>query len=407
MIKATTRRAGHGAIAAAAAALLVAGCGTVRYSAGQPARPAAHQGVRTAAGAPRVSVRLPASYGTPTFIAGSPRGAGVFVWNSTGNSGASVYFVDGRGRSRSWPVRTGPANQFQRGASGFAVHGTSVWIGLNSSVIELSTRTGRVSTWRIPAPRPLPAAYRPAPGSPGATPAVQSLAVAPDGSKVAVAMSASTGVQVLQVRTGTWSSLALPAPADEPLAVGYSASGTLGAGFGSLATGQPDGFLAVTPGGRAVVSTVRDSWEVQGYRADGFLVGATRPDLVSATGATSPLAAPGLLLDPTGPPEPAAVLPAGQLAFITARGVLRFPSDARSARSAAAAATVSAPAAVRCGRSDVSPPRAAAQAASRPGPSRSGPGRCQPRVELMTADHAGNVWVVLSDSQHTVARLSG
>jgi len=340
---------------------------------------------------------VPESFGTPTFIVGNPAGAGVYIWNSTANSRASVFYENASGMLRSWPVLTGAANTFQRGASGFAVIGTSVWMGINSSVIELDASSGRVRYWRIPVTRPLASKYLFRAANGQAMPAaVQGLAVAPNGD-VAVAMSQSSAAELLYSRSGKWRQINMPASFDEPISVGFSSTGVLGVGFADHKTHLANGFL-IYRHGNAATSAVRDAWEVTPISNGDFLVGASRPDIVGVDGVSAHLATPAALLDPTGPAEPPAYLPTNQVIFITESGVIRFPVETVHQNARIAATALSLPR-VRCAVLMRS-------ISVLPGARRPSHGRwCSVPIQLMTSDAAGDIWVLTGLRSGTISRL--
>jgi hypothetical protein len=390
------------AVIAVVALVVLSGCGVkAQHPAAQhPARVAADSrpttaGAKLVAARLGVSATLPASFGTPTFLAGNPSGAGAWVWDSTANSRDALAFVNASGKARFWPVLSGAVNSGQHGFSGFAVSGHAVWIGINRTLIRLDTGTGRTRTWPIPATRPLTAAGTASGGLPAS---VQALAVSPRG-MVAVAMSQSSAVQVLDPASGAWRQIPLPAVSDEGIAVGYSSAGVLGVGFASHVTHLSDGFMITRPG-RALTTTVGDAWEVEPYGPSGFLVGSSHPDLVSAAGSAVPLSAPAVVLDPTGPAEPPAFLPGGQLAFITETGIIRLAgTDLRP--QAGSAGTVLALPQIRCaklyaGISFFGGIKTHLQHHGR---------ECSTPILLMTTDKAGNIWIITQTHPNTIAEL--
>jgi hypothetical protein len=398
---------GISTLCAVAAAL--SGCAVKQYHEPRPAatRPASLS--RPAAGAKThgriaatigVSATLPSTFGTPIYIAGNPAGSGVWIWDGGPNSRTALYFENGQGRLRAWPVLTGAANGGPRGQSGFAVTGHTVWMGINRTVIALDGRTGRVRTWAIPATKALPLAYQGG-GAHGRFPAaVQALGVSPDGA-VAVAMTQSSAVEVLDLASHSWRQVYLPENVDEPISVGFSAAGVLGVGFANLGTHQSDGLLIARACG-TVVTTVRDASEVEPFGGGGFLVGASYPDIVTASGAVSRLATPTEPLDPAGQAEPSSHLPNGQLAFTTKVGVLRLIATS-SADAARPATTTLALPQIQCAKlwAGVSIP---------PGPKTGHrrlrlTGKCDVPIDLMTTDGAGHIWVETQTQPQAISVL--
>jgi hypothetical protein len=78
---------------------------------------------------------------------------------------------------------------------------------------------------------------------------VQGIAVAPDGSHVAIAMNHSSSVELFDVSADTFTQIAMPTTSDEPVAVAYSPNGTLGIALANYTTHQENSALIVRPGG--------------------------------------------------------------------------------------------------------------------------------------------------------------
>jgi hypothetical protein len=390
----TQRRGGELLLAAVVCLITLTACGT----AGQGGLRSAHRiGPVITRADVGVSAALPQDYGGVTFMTGDQSGSGVWTWNGTANSSDSVCHVAGQGTVTCWPVMTGAGNQSGRASSGFAVSGSSVWLGINSEAVELDTTTGKVTTWAIPTPRDNPVAEQLQGPNPEPH-AVQALAVSPTG-QVAVGLSFSSSVEVLDPSTGAWTQIPLPGIDDEPITVGYSASGELAAGFANLDIHLDNGLLISPANEPAVTATVTSAWSIQAYGTDDFLVGATDPQVVSPDGTAAALNTPLGLVPPIGPAEPA-YLPGSQVAFPTSGGVTEFPDNAASpAAATAGAATVALPS-IPCPANMPQPPP---PNGATPSPQ---PTSCPQEVMLLTTDSNGNIWIVTEDQQSTVKLIA-
>jgi hypothetical protein len=295
--------------------------------------------MRAGAGqSPVVPVRVGASvtvhghYGPITTLVGDQGGDGVWFWDENATE-VRIFRLSSDGHLRSWPAAARTPALRSGAAAGFAVSAGGVaWLGLRSTLIELDTATGHVRRWPIPAPRANPAADRYGPGG-GAGDDVQAVAAGTAG-QVAVADMNASSVQVLDPATGHWRQVMLPSPSDEPLAVGFAPNGTLGIGYQHVGSPHVSGVLLDPTAGPAVSRTVTESWGITAYGTGGFIVGVSRPEVVSADGRVRQLARPAALLDTTGDPVPLAWLPGDRIVSIVSGSILAFPAGAASDRRA-------------------------------------------------------------------------
>jgi len=347
------------------------------------------------------SATLPQGYGPITSLAGDPDGSGVWFWDDT-KSNLSIFRVDSQGTVKSWPVLSGAAYQFQA-ISGFTVTSPGMaWLGINSTLTRLDTNSGSAQTWQIPAPADNPAAESYVPQGPKGQHLVQGIAVAPDGSHVAIAMSNASSVELFDVSAGTFTQIAMPATSDDPEAVAYNPDGTLGIALANYTTHREDSALIVGPGGAGspAVVPVADSSSVTSDGTSGFIVGSSHPSLVTTAGTATPIAVPPTPLFPAQTGSAITVMPDGDLAATTSAGVLEFPGHASSVATATSASLTLELPAEQCQRYAGSgaggPP---------PTPQPSPTGLCHPEADAMTVDGAGGVWVVPGTGGASVERL--
>jgi hypothetical protein len=373
-----------------------AGCGHV------PEGRSHHQGHGTVVqGVAQDSAALPAGYDPITSLVGDPDGTGVWFWDDT-KSELSIFHIDSQGNLQSWPVLTGAANEFQA-ISGFAVTSAGIaWLGINSTLTRLDSSSGTARTWQIPAPARNPAAESFQPSGQQSQHLVQGIAVAADGSHVAIAMSNASSVEIFDASAGTFTQIAMPAASDDPVAVAYAGDGTLGIAVASYTTHREDSALLVAPGGAGspVVVRVADSSAIASDRAEGFIVGSTRPSLVTTAGTATPIVLPLASLIPVHAGLAINVMPDGDLAAITSAGILEFPANASSAASATSASVTLQLPAEQC-----QPEAPSYEVGTPTTPQPSPTGSCHPEADAMTVDSSGGVWVVPGTGGASVERL--
>jgi len=376
--------------------LAAAGCGHVPY--GKSLRQG-HGTVLQASA--QATTTLPQGYNPITSLAGDPNGSGVWFWDDT-QSDLSIFHVDSQGTVKSWPVLSGAAAGFQA-ISGFAVTSAGiVWLGINSTLTRLDPSSGAVQTWQIPAPADNPIAESLLPPGLKGQHLVQGIAVAPDGSQVAIAISHASSVEVFDASTGTFAQIAMPTTSIEPKAVAYSPDGTLGIALASYTTHQDNSALLVAPGGASqpAMVPVADSSSITSGGTRGFILGLSSPSLVSTGGSATSITVPTGLFLPAQSGQAISVMPDGDLAAITSAGVLEFPGNASTAASATSASVTLQLPAQQC------QPYAGSDAGGTPvTPTPSPTGLCRPEADAMTVDGVNGVWVVPGTGGASVERL--
>lgn len=333
---------------------------------------------------------LSARYGAMLAIAGARGGSG--VWFAATASQLTLFRLSVTGAMKSWPLPTATRNTRADANIGLAVTAGGVaWLGVESTLYRLDTKTAQLRSWPVPVTALAPTAEATATRDvrlgagtqvgPSLRPG-DSVAVSPDG-HVAVMLPHSAGVQVLDPRDGTFRPVRLPAANDLPLAVGYARNGTLGIGFQRLGRRPSAGLLLVSRSGTESTTRVAQATSVTAYGAFGLLVGITRPEVVSAQGAVRPLRLPANtdFADVRTPPES---LPGNRLGIALDTAVLTFPATADSIAVASAQSQLW-----------VVPPT-----------------RCRPHRDcpagfgLMTTDAAGDMWVVPAADQRMIELVS-
>lgn len=389
---------GIGAITLAALGAL-AGCGQIPAGTGSSG-----SGTQVASFLTAVH-SVPAGYSPIQAIAGDPNTSGVWFWDYN-RSADAVFYDSPRGALKSWNVLSGSSYQAEQAKSGLAVGPDGyVWLGINSTLAELNPLSGKVRTWHIPAPRPNPSAARFLPADLRGVRAVQALAAGP-GHEIAIAMSNSSSVEIFNRTSHVFRTINLPSTSILPIAVDYSSDGTLAIGGSDIARGGlADDVFLLTPTGSKTATVLRwpgSAWEIAPFTPSAFLVGAIHPDIVTASGAVTPVRSPGTLVGSAAAPAPILALPDDLLAGISASGITEFPRGAPSAAVATSSSTTlaghascsaAAPSLVMPhGREAVSSTRSACHVAP---------------YQLVTADAAGYLWVVLpTGNGDRVAMLS-
>ncbi|HEX9030754.1 MAG TPA: hypothetical protein VF834_02835 [Streptosporangiaceae bacterium] len=337
------------------------------------------------------SATLPQGYDPIISLAGDQSGDGVWFWGES--SQLKVYHLSRDGQLKTWSVLPLTESLRVGGAAGFAVTSAGVvWLGLNTTLISLDTRTGQVRSWQIPAPSGNPAAASYGPPGSNASYEVQALAAAPGGD-VAVAKVRSSSVQVLDPATGRFHQVMMPSQDDAPVALGFARDGALGVGYQHVGKPNGSGVVVDPVSGPILVRAVTDSTAVAPYGAAGLLVGEGRPEVVSATGAVRPLALPVDPIGLTAFPAPPAPLPGGRLATVVHAGILTFPAGATSVAQVRARSVFYQAPVVRC-------PPVMPSGAGGPLPSATAyPGPCYLPIQLLATDARGDFWVVGGSGQ--------
>jgi sugar lactone lactonase YvrE len=337
----------------------------------------------------RAAVRLPHRYQRVSSLVGDLARPGVWFWG-TAESRISLFHLNRNGAMTTWPVLPLSSRLRAGSASGFAVTATGVaWLGLNSTLIRVETRTGRVRSWNIPASRA---------GGTG-RPAVDALAASSDG-QIAVAMSHSSAIQVFSQRTGRFTEVRLPAQADQARSMAFARNGTLGVSFTEPGHPGRAGVYLLPRTGPLFVATVDDATGVTPYGAGSLIVGVARPDLVTSTARVTRLVGPGDLANLDVATSAPAQLPDNKLSMVVGPGYLSYPAGAASVRAAKTSSVLYLAAPNSCGTVTVKLPGSGATQPTEPAPS-----SCPWPFRLLASDSAGDVWVVPAASKRTVQLL--
>ncbi len=345
-------------------------------------------GIDTRQSSVRTAVRLSREYRRVSSLVGDQVRPGVWFWGQA-MSHISLFHLNRNGGLQTWPVL--PLTDRLRAAlSGFTVTRSGVaWLGLNSTLIRVETRTGRVRSWPIPAPRP---------GGQG-SPAVEALAANSDG-QIAVAMSHSSAIQVFSQRTGRFTEVTLPTTTDQPQSMAFARDGTLGVSFTDSGHRGRAGVYLLPKTGPLFVAPVEDAIGVTPYGASSLIVGVARPDLVSTTGDVTPLVGPSDMANLDVASAAPAQLADNKLTTVVGAGYLSYPVGAPSVTAAKTSSVLYLAAPNSCGTVSVKLPGSAATQPTEPAPS-----SCPWPFRLLTSDSAGDVWVVPAASKRTVELL--
>jgi hypothetical protein len=345
------------------------------------------------------------SYSPIQQLVGDPAGAGAWFWDYT-KTEDTVFHVSQTGSVQSWPVLTGSDYVGASGSSGLAVaNDGTVWLGINSTLLRLDPSTSQVQTWTIPTASDNAAAESFMPPNMVGMHPVTSIAVNPSDTAVAIAEENANAVEIFDVTTGNYSSLALPSQGDIAVALAYSGDGTLAVGLSNISAGGSANQLLLVSNGSdstATLPAAGSSWSTAPEGSNSFIVGSVTPSVVSETGQTTTLATPGNLLgSPIGNSSAPLGIVNGNSVGIVSSGVEEFPIGASSVAAAAAAATTVQMPAVNC-------PSNVAGSAQQSGTSSAGStaGCAAPTPNMLATDAAGNIWTVIDGGSIAVAPAS-
>jgi hypothetical protein len=337
----------------------------------------------------RTAVSLPHRYQRVSSLVGDQVRPGVWFWGQA-TSRISLFHLDRNGALRSWAVLPLTHRLRIGDSSGFTVTPSGVaWLGLNSTLIRVETKTGRVRSWSIPAPRS------------GGTerPEVEALA-ANAGGQIAVAMSHSSAIQVFSQRTGRFTEVKLPTTTDQPRSIAFARDGTLGVSFTDSGHPGRAGVYLMPRTGPLFVSAVDDAIGVTPYGSSSLIVGVARPDLVSTTGYVTHLVGPGDMANLDVAAAAPAQLPDNKLTTVVGAGYLSYPVGAQSITEAKISSVLYLAAPNSCGTVSLKLPGSAATQPTEPAAS-----SCPWPFRLLTSDSTGDVWVVPAASKRTVELL--
>jgi len=221
-----------------------------------------------------------------------------------------------------YPLNTG-ANVSTGSNHGLAVDvGGVVWIAANTSLLRLTPSSGDVTTWAIPAGGDSSVAEQNRPPNLRGVHSAEAIAV-DDHGHIAVAVSASTTLQIFSVASQQFTQIGLPA-IGEPQGVAYASDGTLAVSMRDL-TGNPRGTLVVVKSdGRS--STVSVDAGFLSSMGTEFITGVQTLIVVTTSGVTRSVPNAATSEIPSG--TEAAVLPDGRIASRGLHGlVIVNPSD--------------------------------------------------------------------------------
>lgn len=335
----------------------------------------------------RHAVSLPRRYERVSSLFGDLTRPGVWFWGATA-SRIRLFHLNRNDTLKTWSVRPLSGRLRTGSAGGFAVTAAGVaWLGLNSTLIRVETRTGQVRSWAIPEP------------SANGRPAVEALAASASG-QIAVAMSHSSAIALFSQRTRRFTEVTMPAATDQPRSLAFARDGTLGISFTNSAGSASAGVYLVPATGPQFVATVDDPIGVTPYGAHSLIVGVARPDLVSSAGTVSQLVGPSDLVHLDVATSAPAQLPNSKLSTVVGAGYLSYPVGAQSVTAARTSSVLYLAAPNSCGTVTVKLPGSAVTQPTEPAPS-----TCPWPFRLLTSDSAGDVWVVPASSKRTVELL--
>jgi hypothetical protein len=371
--------------------------GGVPSAPGGPALLAGRQ-VQTRVG---VSARLTHGTFDPiNNLVGDSSKDGVWFWG-LGRTAIKLFHLSRTGHLRAWTVLPKSEKLVVGSDSGFAVTASGVaWLGLNSTLVRFDTTSGKVRTWPIPAPRPNAYVQKYWPQPVRGQLEVQSLAVASNGDVAVADWGNASSTQVLDPATGHFSQVMMPSTSDMPQAVGFAGNGTLGVGWAHFGAPHVSGVVLLPVSGPVVNRKVTDPLGVTAYGATSLLVGASKPDVVSASGVVRPLVMPVASLGYTGSDTGPAALKGDRLASVIDGAILSFPANATSAGAARTRSVSYLLPRLKC------PPEAPGGAAGSPTKTTSpAPTSCHLPVELLATDKGGDLWIVVATGNPDVVDL--
>jgi hypothetical protein len=362
----------------------------VAASQGSPPVMAYRFGIDLRQSSVRTAVRLPPGYQRVSSLVGDQLRPGVWFWGQA-TSHISLFHLNRNGALRTWAVHPVARRLHLGDPSGFTVTPSGVaWLGLDSTLIRVETRTGRVRSWSIPKPRP---------GGTGRS-AVEALAANADG-QIAVAMSHSSAIQVFSQRTGRFTEVKLPTTTDQPRSMAFARDGTLGVSFTDSSRRDRAGVYLLPKTGPLFIASVDDAIGVTPYGARSLIIGVARPDLVTTNGYVTHLVGPSDMANLDVASAAPAQLPDHKLTSVVGAGYLSYPVSSKSVTAAKTSSVLYLAAPNSCGTVTVKLPGSAATQPTEPAPS-----SCPWPFRLLTSDSAGDVWVVPAASKRTVELLA-
>lgn len=344
-------------------------------------------------------ITLPPGYGPIGQLVGDPQANGVWFWDAT--STQDTVFDWNRQTLRSWPVLTGDSFSPARGEGGIAEDADAdIWLGVNSTIVELDPTTGDTHTWRVTGLRANPVAdsYLPPPlRAAGEAQAIDALAVSPSG-LVAVAVKDTSSVAELNPTTGSVSAIPMPTSSDQPISVAFRADGTLAVGVSDLSNGGQANEVLLNAGGAnpqlITMNTDGSAWDLTPTASSEIVVGNSAPQMLTSSGdaETIPVA------DLTGSPESrtqVVALSGEQFLGATDNGIEQFSAQGNITQ-VVQAPTVSCDADLGSSGGGLTPG----------GGQTVGNSECPlGHIDVFSVDGNGNVWLVEPNAPETVAEF--
>jgi hypothetical protein len=178
---------------------------------------------------------LPAGFDQPVTLVGDPAGTGVYFFAESQRD-ARVFRWDGQ-KLTSWSVgdpatdtdlQTSAQNSIAAGSVG------TIWVGVNSTLIELNTATGKATRTTMAAATASAGAEKRRPPELAGYHPITGIAVAPNGD-LAVIRDAAVDVEVRDHATGTFTDIRLSSDT-APSSIAYDTTGSLGIGTLAIAS---------------------------------------------------------------------------------------------------------------------------------------------------------------------------
>jgi hypothetical protein len=357
-----------------------------------------------------VAASIPANYSPIQQLVGDPTSSGAWFW-SYSTTQDTIFHESTTGVLASWNVLT-TNDAAESGTSGLAVSSSgSVWLGINSTLVELDPRSGDVQSWSVPAPSANPAERALTPPNEAIPSSIMALAVNSTDSEVAVALSGSSAVVTFEPQTSQFQDVSLPVADDQAISLAFASDGTLGIGYSDLADGgQSNDVLLISNSDGSTTSVSvgapGTAWTLTALPGVGFAAGTTHPVAITTRGTVSALNVPSSLVGPGSAPTPLAVLPNGKVAGVASAGVVLFPTDAASVTAADNEATLTSAPDVSCsggvGAEEI--PGGSDGVTNDSGQPN---GMCSPpNFRLLASDGSGDLWVVPPTETRSVALFS-
>jgi hypothetical protein len=371
--------------------------------ASRPGPPGSAATSSAAAPAPKLSVSKfprPEGFDQPATLVGDPTGSGAYFLAES-RTDARVFHWDGQNLT-SWSVGdpstdtdlvTGIQNSIAAGSDG------TVWVGVNNTLIELNTATGKSSMTTMPAATDSAAAEKLRPADIQGYHPIIGLAVAPNGD-LAVIRDAALDVQVRDHTSGKFGQV-VASSSTEPASIAYDQSGTLAIDsyvVGAIADLSKGTLQLLKPGASSTIPGGNtQGGNLMSRPGGGFILVPSAPTFsavsVAADGVQTPLPpiAPKAQLAVEGP---SALASASVVAVGTTAGVALFDTVSGTEQD------LNFPT-FTCDYSNVPVPGGTMPA---PTPTNT---VCGTRALALSVDTTGTIWSVTSGSDSEIAQIQG